>query len=270
MLSRYTLYSLCAQDPPRDARLLRAIFADATGTSPRGKTLGEDFSAAAAIARFWCVADPNARAVAVDLDSEALSHAIAHPRLKLVQSDVRNAKHPADLIAALNFSVCELHQRKALVTYFKRAFARLRSPGLFICDIYGGADSFTTGIITDSYTLPDSRKVTYQWEQRTADPATARVTNAMHFTVHPRAKKGTPERFPDAFVYDWRLWSIPELSDALRDAGFTDIRVYPRTPGAIDSHGDFHIEPVMDASELGETFNVFVVAGKLKPHALKR
>ena len=30
----------------------------------------------------------------------------------------------------------------------------------------------------------------------------------------------------DAFVYDWRLYSIPEVRDALLEAGFSDVSVF--------------------------------------------
>ena len=33
----------------------------------------------------------------------------------------------------------------------------------------------------------------------------------------------------NAFVYDWRLWSIPETRDAMKEAGFSDTAVYWET-----------------------------------------
>jgi hypothetical protein len=43
---------------------------------------------------------------------------------------------------------------------------------------------------------------------------------------------GTERR--DAFRYDWRLWHLPELREAMTDAGFAATKVWaddPRRPG---------------------------------------
>ena len=29
-----------------------------------------------------------------------------------------------------------------------------------------------------------------------------------------------------AFTYDWRLWTIPEMTDILLEAGFKDVQIY--------------------------------------------
>ena len=63
----------------------------------------------------------------------------------------------------------------------------------------------------------------------------------------------------DAFVYHWRLWSIPELRDAMHEAGFKSTAVYPRTAGATDSEGNLYTHAIDDPTELGDSFNVFVV-----------
>jgi hypothetical protein len=52
------------------------------------------------------------------------------------------------------------------------------------------------------------------WEQRSFDPVTHRVDCRIHF----RCRDGS--RLDDAFAYDWRMWTLPELLDLLREAGF--------------------------------------------------
>ena len=256
---RFALYTLCAQAPDRDARLLRAIHAGPAGDRRAGLVLGEDFSAAAALSRAWCLADPKARAVAVDHDPEALANAKPHPRVRLRESDVLAARDPADLIAVLNFSICELHTRRELVGYFRHARLRLRSGGCLVCDVYGGSDSYNTGTIWQTFKGAGGEKIRYGWEQRTADPMTGRVVNAMHFVVS-RPGRGVPRRdLRDAFVYDWRLWTLPELREAMSDAGFPVTEVYPRTAEAVDDRGDLYAMPIQDPIEIGDAFNVFVV-----------
>ncbi|MGE3108564.1 MAG: hypothetical protein AB7G11_18025 [Phycisphaerales bacterium] len=268
MLDKYDLYELCAQAPARDARFLRALH----GGRPR--ILGEDFSGGGAIAKEWVRLFPGARGVAVDRDPEPLARLTGARGITVVRDDVRRATNNVDLIADLNFSICEIHSRRDLVAYLKHARSRLRSSratgrGVFVCDIYGGSDAYYTGVITERKKGPSGERVVYEWEQRHADPLTGRVVNAMHFRVTPaepakraRRSRGSarkPYSIRDAFVYDWRLWSVPELREAMLDAGFAKTEVYPRFAEAIDDEGNMYVSPIEDPAEAGDSFSVYVV-----------
>lgn len=250
-LNRHALYELCAQAPQRDVRVLSAIHGG------RPKILGEDFCGTAALSRAWVALSARHAAVAVDHDAETLAKAPPSPRVKLIRSDVRRASSPADLIAVLNFSICELHRRADLLNYLRKARHRLTRRGCLICDIYGGGDAFLTGSITQRFTGPRGERIRYDWEQRTADPLTGRVVNAMHFQVS--GARGRATSLNNAFIYDWRLWSVPELREAMSEAGFGSTEVHDRQPGAIDDHGEFHSHPIEDAAEVGASFSVYVV-----------
>jgi SAM-dependent methyltransferase len=272
---KFSLYELCAQNPPRDARVLRAIYEDRrVGLAARrcraDLILGEDFCGTAAISRAWCDLLPRGRAIGVDNDAPTLARAREmcrdRPRVELVRADVLRAKQPADLIAALNFSICEFHERPRLIKYLRHAHSRLRRAGCLVCDLYGGSDAFETGLLDQRIKPPPAPhsgsrdRITYSWEQRSADPLTGHVVNAMHFEVTPPHGGGRkPLVFLNAFVYDWRLWSVPELRDAMTEAGFASTQVYPRTAEAKDAEGNLYVRPVEDPTELGESFNVFVV-----------
>jgi len=166
-------------------------------------------------------------------------------------------KQRVDLLVALNFSVCELHERRDLVAYFKHARSRLRRGGCFVADLYGGDGAFTSGRLRETHRGPRGEKVVYEFEQREADALTSRVVDALHFDVTPR--RGARVRLRDAFVYDWRLWSLPELRDALRDAGFSSSEVHSRFEHARDGRGRVHVRPLRSSSELGASWCVFVV-----------
>ncbi len=288
----HSLYELCAQNPPRDAKLLRAIHATSSVRKPSANlTLGEDFCGTAALSRAWTSLSPTFRAIAVDIDTPTIARATRdsanHTNIKLIRADVRKVKDPVDLIAVLNFSICELHTRRGLLAYFKHAHSRLaKRKGTLICDLYGGADSYQTGLLDQTISPPKfmpypgghagatsaerspqlnparNDRILYSWEQRTADPLTARVVNAMHFDVTPggKSKSAKHQVFLDAFVYDWRLWTIPELREAMHEAGFKHTAVYPRTAGATDPEGNLYTQPIEDPTELDEAFNVFVAA----------
>jgi hypothetical protein len=92
--------------------------------------------------------------------------------------------------------------------------------------------------------------VRYTWEQREADMLTAMVTNVLHFQVE--VDGDVIARHPEAFVYRWRLWSVPELRTAMAEAGFIDTSVYQDIGP--------HAEPMTHGRELREAGIVCIVA----------
>lgn len=60
----------------------------------------------------------------------------------------------------------------------------------------------------------------YVWDQDTFDPITHEVTNHIHFEF----RDGT--KLEKAFTYEWRYWTLPEIQELLREAGFRDVTVY--------------------------------------------
>ncbi|MEZ6244355.1 MAG: hypothetical protein R3B57_15095 [Phycisphaerales bacterium] len=249
---RFDLYELCVQSPKDLAPLLRAIH----GGKPR--TLGEDFSGTAALSHEWVEADPQARAIATDLDPEALDRHARHDRIVKLARDVRAVNDPCDVLFVGNFSIGYLHTRGELVEYLRHALRRINQGGAFVCDTYGGESAFLLGSVHRPHPMPGGRICRYTWEQRHADPTTGMVTDVIHFRVE---RAGVIEHeIMDAFVYEWRLWSVPELRDAMAEAGFRQTQVYAKLADAMDDEGNAYVEPVMDAeSELDESFIVLVV-----------
>ena len=67
-------------------------------------------------------------------------------------------------------------------------------------------------------------------EQESFDPITHRIRCAIHFEGPGR------RRLRRAFTYDWRLWSLPELTEVLRGAGFEHVEVlWDVAPSAADT-----------------------------------
>jgi hypothetical protein len=260
-VDRFDLYELCVQSPAHLVPFLRAVH----GRGPR--ILGEDFCGTGAISRAWIASIEGGRAIAVDRDAEALARARCDERITVIEGDVRTAtdptRHSADVIFAGNFSIGELADRGSLIAYFRHVRARLRRDGVFVCDTYSGASAFRTGAIERMHASPDGAMIRYTWEQRGADPLTARVENALHFRVE-RAGEIVQE-ITDAFVYRWRLWSVPEVRDALAEAGFASSEVYSELPreGEFDSQfaSEVSVHPA-DGRELAESFIVCVAGRK--------
>jgi SAM-dependent methyltransferase len=256
-LDRHDLYELCVQSPDLLAPLLVAIHGD------RPTRLVEDFCGTGALSRHW--ASLGGESFATDLDEETLKRAEA-PGVTTRHADVttlRPADHPpADVLFVGNFSIGEIHDRSELVRYLTSAHARIAPGGVFVCDTYGGETSFLVGDTQREY-RKDGKRVLYRWEQREADPLTGMVTDAIHFRVI--GKGGQLEAdFPDAFVYRWRLWSVPELRDAMLEAGFESTGVYNSLPDAVDDEGNAYVEEVTDPDRLGENFICCVAARKAR------
>lgn len=242
-LSRYDLYELAAQAPEAEARFLRAVH----GGAP--ETLGEDFAGPCGIARAWIRLDDHHRALCTDRDPEPLEHARervtrdlgaeALRRIEFHAADVREARGRCDVIASLNFAMGELHTRAELLTYLRHALARLHPRGILVCDTYAGPDALIPGSYEQRIDSPHGA-IHYTWRQVEADPLTHRVRNAMDF----RLPGGV--RMREAFTYDWRLWTIPELRDAFREAGFPRTQVYTALAHAHTESGDPIVIPALD------------------------
>jgi hypothetical protein len=222
---RFALYQAAVQVPEHEVSFFERAFKDAHHRRP--VVLREDFCGTAAVARAWVASAPDRRAYGVDHDPAPLAFARAEEertldddaraRVTLVESDVRTAvTPPADVAAVQNFSINELGDRRTLVDYLAGVHAALAPEGVLVLDVMGGPERQV-----DARTERKAcRGFTMEWTQRRFDPIGGRGLFALSFVL----ADGT--RLDDAFVYDWRVWSIPELTDALADAGFAEAVVY--------------------------------------------
>jgi hypothetical protein len=258
MLDRHTCYELCVQSPRFVTQFLRAVH----GGDPR--VLREDFCGTAAISRRWLSeatrAGVQARAVAVDVDPEALAfarasaepgmHGLAFVGADCVQIGVNagaGSLDPCDVVFVGNFSIGYIHERSRLLEYLRRSRERLTlgsagwGGGVFVCDMYDNGAKFSLGSIRRTHPSRGRELIHYTWEHRSADVLTGIVTNAIHFRVELDGE--IVQEHTDAFVYVWRLWSFAELRDAMVEAGFADVRVYAEV-------GDVKPEPISTGDEL--------------------
>ncbi|HYE60668.1 MAG TPA: hypothetical protein VD997_01615 [Phycisphaerales bacterium] len=249
-MDRFDYYELAVTSAEPLARFLMALHG-------RGaRVLGEDFSGTAALSRGWLGLDRRHRAVAVDLDGPTLVRIPRSLRLAKVQGDVLKVRDKADIIGATNFPVCYWHTRGELVKYLRHVRSRLNRGGVFVADLYGGPTALVPGRRSKRIPLGPGRVLHYTWHQRSVDPLTMRVLNSIHFRVSVDGK--TVETIRDAFTYDWRLWSIPELRDAMSEAGFRSTEVHDRMGAAIDHEGRVHVRAV-EEHEIDADFVVYVV-----------
>lgn len=221
---RHELYQLSVQAPDNEVDFIRRTFRGLVGRKPLH--MREDFCGTALLCSAWVKGSPERRATGVDICGDTLAWGRKHnlaplgaaaERVELLQQDVRAAsRRKFDVINALNFSYWIFRTRDELRHYFSCVRKALEKDGLFYLDAYGGWDS-------QEPTL-ERRKIaegfTYVWEQGTFDPIGHAIVNHIHFEFKDRSK------LRKAFTYEWRYWTLPELQEILREAGFSEVRVY--------------------------------------------
>ncbi len=188
--------------------------------------LREDFCGTAQMCCEWVSHREQNRAIGVDLDAEVLAWGREHnlARLKpeqrvhisLLEDNVLTVKtDPVDVILAMNFSWQIFMDRDSLRGYFEIVRKALVDDGVFFLDIFGGYES--------QKELREKTKhkgFTYIWEQASFDPITGKIVCHIHFTFNDGSK------IKEAFTYEWRLWTLPEVQELLYEAGFTNVTVY--------------------------------------------
>jgi SAM-dependent methyltransferase len=220
---KHDLYQQSVQAPDVDAHFLARLYKKANDKPAR--LFREDFCGTAILSCEFVKRHRKNRAVGVDFHGPTLDWGRKHnisnlsadqqKRIRLIKDNVLNVRSPkADIIAAMNFSYAVFKTRKDLGSYISTAYRSLSEDGLFVMDAWGGAQS---------QELMEERKrmsgFTYVWDQHDFDPVSHHILCKIHFDFRDGS------RMRNAFVYDWRLWTLPEIQELMADAGFEDIHV---------------------------------------------
>ncbi len=225
---KHILYQLSVQAPETDSHFFARYHKKITGRPMR--VFREDFCGTAILSCNVVKNHRENRAVCVDLHAPTLAWARKHnlsqlddkqrKRIQLIEDNVLNVKSPkADLTCALNFSYCVFKTRTELLRYLKNARKSLKKGGVFVMDAWGGSETQLEEEEEREIDTDDDETFTYIWDQHKFDPLTYHITCKIHFEF----EDGT--RMNNAFVYDWRLWTLPEIRELMEEAGFVDIHV---------------------------------------------
>jgi len=219
---KYELYQLAVQSAEHDVKLAARIFKKLRGRE--ALSMREDFCGTAQLSAEWVKLGAQHTADGYDLDPEPLAWGREHnlaplgeaaQRVTLHQGDVRDAsKRKHDLRLAQNFSWWVFKDRPTLLDYCKRVRKDLATDGMFLMDIYGGLEAPEEMVEK----RPIDAGFTYLWEQALYLPGSADYRCHISF----KFKDGT--QLKRAFTYEWRLWTLPEVKDVLREAGFRDVQ----------------------------------------------
>lgn len=219
----HVLYEKSVQDPDHEVSLFTRIYKRKRKRAPR--ILREDFCGTALLCSRWVKKHRENEAIGVDIDQPTLDWGIEHhitplgkaaDRVTLLNKNVLKVRKPeADILAALNFSYFVFKTRDEMKKYFRVVKSSIKEDGLFILDIVGGPDCQGEEEEHREY-----HGYTYVWRQSKFDPITHHCMYHIDFHFHD----GTKIR--PAYTYDWRLWTIPELTDILNEVGFKTVDIY--------------------------------------------
>jgi SAM-dependent methyltransferase len=220
---KYELYLKSVQKPELDARHLSRRFQKLSGRPLRD--LREDFCGTANLLCEFVKLNSLNKGMGIDLDQEPLDWCYAHNfkqlsfnqknRISLYKRNVLTAHTaPVDMIVALNYSYSVFHTRKILLQYFKNVKKALRTGGVFVVDVHGGSE-----IPVENREIWRFNGFRYTWEVARFDP----ITHLILCKIHYGFPDGT--QLKNAFVYDWRLWTIPELTELFESARFRNVHV---------------------------------------------
>lgn len=259
---RHDLYQRSVQMPDDEMRFLARVFDAHTGRRPLH--LREDFCGTALLCACWAKSHPERTATGLDTSRPTLEWGRAHnvsaigasaERVTLLEQDVlAPTRRKFDVIVAYNYSYQVFHERERLVRYFRATHRSLRDEGLFVLDAFGGYEA--TDVRGERRRMAGG--FTYIWEQERYDAVNARVVCHISFEF----RDGTALR--RCFTYDWRHYSLPELRDALFEAGFVGVDTYWEGTDASGREGSGVFRRVTRADN-DPVWNAYLVARKRPP-----
>ncbi|KAA3607300.1 MAG: class I SAM-dependent methyltransferase [Planctomycetota bacterium] len=220
---KHELYEKSVQEPEADIEFIDKVFRKLG--KPLPMSLREDFCGTAVFCAEWVKSHKKRTAVGLDLDLKTLNYGMerhikplgeAAERVQLLCRNVlQGSTDKVDVLVAFNFSYWCFMTRREMLQYFRKAREGVKDQGLFVLDIYGGPDAQV-----EVEEIQEKDGFEYVWDQGPMDAISHQAKRWIHF------------RFPDgteqhkAFSYEWRIWSLPELSEVLLDAGFDRVDVY--------------------------------------------
>jgi SAM-dependent methyltransferase len=215
---RHVLYEKAVQCAEAELDFVSATFRKLRARRPR--VLREDFCGTANLSCEWARRGADHASWGVDIDPAVLEWSRRHKlsrlkpreaaRVHLVEGNVLAARTaPADVTLAVNFSYWIFKERATMKRYFRKVRAGLVDDGVLILDAFGGYEA-----CQEMQETTRCNGFTYIWDQARFNPISSEILCHIHF----RFRDGS--RLNNAFTYDWRLWTLAELTEMLDETGF--------------------------------------------------
>jgi len=255
---RHVLYGEAVQAPEAEIDFIDDTFKEIRGR--KATTIREDFGGTGNTSAEWVRRRAGNKAICVDIDPEVLEWGRENntaalpvnqqPDLQFVEADCLTVEtEKVDAVLAMNFSYWLFRTRDDLRTYFERVRESLVDDGVLFLDAYGGWEAHEVG-----EEERDCGEFTYIWETVEFDPISNRMACAIHFRLSDGSK------IRNAFTYEWRFWSLPEIRELLEEAGFSNIRFFWEDADD-DGEGNGEFEEVVEA-ETDPGWICYIVAEK--------
>jgi len=221
---RHELYESAVQNVEEECKFVSDTFEKIRGR--RALSFREDFCGTASAACQWTRLGSEHTAIGIDIDAEVLQWGRENrlsrlnpdqlARIRLVEASVMDVQpEQVDVVGAFNFSYWIFRTRPLMLEYFGRIYDALKSDGVFFLDAFGGYEAFEEMKEKTKYD-----DFTYVWEQARYLPVTGEMECHIHFKFPDKSK------LKRAFSYTWRLWTLPEITELLAEAGFKNPTVY--------------------------------------------
>jgi len=221
---RHILYQDSVQNVESEIDFVLETYKAIRKNKPR--ILREDFCGTANTSCEWIRRGRDHIALGVDIDGSVLQWGREHnlsklskeqqSRIKLFEDNVLKVDTgKTDIVLAMNFSYWCFKDRALMRKYFKKVHSALAKDGIMFLDAFGGYEAFRLMEEEHEYKGFD-----YVWDQAHYDPITGDCTCHIHF----KFKDGS--KMKEAFTYQWRLWTLPEIQELLKEAGFSKVAVY--------------------------------------------
>lgn len=183
-------------------------------------SLREDFCGTTNSSCEWVRRRDSNVAYSIDLDADVLQWGRENHieklsleqqrRINVVNGNVLDPSgNSVDVVLAMNFSYWIFKKREEMLAYFRSVYDGLVEDGVFFLDTFGGYEAFRE---MEESTKHDG--FTYVWDQAHYNP----ITGEGLFHIHFKFKDGS--KLKQAFSYDWRVWTLPEITEMLTEAGF--------------------------------------------------
>ena len=249
----HELYQLSVQNVEAEIDFVDETFEQIRGR--QATTLREDFCGTGNTSAEWVRRRTTNTAIGLDLDQPTLDYGHethvanldpdAASRISLVNRNVLTPgdAQGSDCVLAMNFSYWLFKTRSELRNYFIAVRESLGDDGVFFLDHYGGSEAMTETREAKKIDDGPGRIFTYIWEQKHFNPITGDMECRIHFKFPDKTK------INDAFVYHWRLWSMPEIRELLSEAGFANVVVYWEGDDEDDDgEGNGEYEPTLEGT----------------------
>ena len=217
---KYRLYEDSVQSVDSDIDFINEIFKKRYKVLP--KLLREDFCGTGKLACGWVEQSSFHKSWALDLSDEPMRYGKKthlspdkDKNVKYLKKDVLlPVNFSSDVTVAFNFSYFCFKKRDVIKKYFKNVRKGLKKKGVFILDIFGGLECHDPG-----EDVTDYDDYSYHWDCDAYNAINSECIYYIHFTKDK-------VYYPKVFSYQWRMWSLREITELLEEVGFSRVDIH--------------------------------------------